>query len=142
MIGQTQAPLRRLIERHGVVDLTNGAVGSFIAEGTTLLFFTGDCERYPEIDDVAIVLPEILKAFLGRFKAGLIDPDADPNAAARFDVIIRPSLVFVHDGQSVGMITRMRDWAVYLDEIGTILCRIDSGDAQESRSEKSEDLSR
>jgi hydrogenase-1 operon protein HyaE len=121
MSNATSAVLRRLLARPDVVELEGEEVDAFTATGTSLLFFTGNSRRYPEIDDVATVLPELMTAFAGRFRVGVVDPDVDRTAAQRFGVSIRPTLVFVRDGVVLGSIARMRDWAVYLAEIAAIV---------------------
>lgn len=113
--------LRRLAETHDVADLTGTALDHALAQGTTLLFFTGDPGRYREIDDVAVVLPELMRAFAGRFRCAMIDPDADKAAAIRFRVTVRPTLVLVRDGTTIGSIPRMRNWSEYLDTLGALL---------------------
>jgi hydrogenase-1 operon protein HyaE len=114
--------LRRLLTKPDVVALSGGeAVAAFVAHGTVALLFTGNAARYPEIDDLAVVLPEIMGEFPGRFHVGVIDPDADRPVAARYKVTIRPTLVFVRDGVILGALPRMRDWAVYLDEVSRLL---------------------
>ncbi len=114
------ASVRRLLARPDVAAVSGDAVDAFVASGRTALFFAGDAARYPEVDDVAVVLPELIDAFSGRFRVGVIDADREPDAARRFGVSVRPTLVFVRDGARLGAIERMRDWAVYLAEIAAI----------------------
>ena len=121
MTHATSAVFQRLLARHDVVQLEGDAVDAFAATGTRVLFFTGNSRRYPEIDDVAAVLPELMSAFAGRFRVGLVDPDVDRAAAQRFGISVRPTLVFLRDGAVLGSIARMRDWAVYLAEIAAIV---------------------
>ncbi len=121
MTGTSSPALQRLAATRDVVDLTGTALDAALAGGTTLLFFTGDAARHKEIDDVAVVLPELAKAFPGRFRCATIDPDRDRDAAARFRVSIRPTLVLVHDGETVGSISRIRSWDDYLRQLGAML---------------------
>ncbi|MDE8342210.1 MAG: hydrogenase [Acidocella sp.] len=112
--------VQRLLDRPGIVQLSNDTADALIAEGDSVLFFTGNAVRYPEIDDVAVILPELLAAFGNRFKVGVINPDTDRAAAKRFKVDIRPSLVFFREGKQLGILARVRDWAIYLDEISAL----------------------
>ncbi|MDR3522273.1 MAG: hydrogenase [Acidocella sp.] len=112
--------VQRLLDRPGIAQLSHDTVDEFIAKGDSILFFTGNAVRYPEIDDVATILPELLAAFGNRFKVGVINPDTDRAAAKHFKVDIRPSLVFLRDGQQLGVLPRVRDWAIYLDEISAL----------------------
>ena len=115
------APLRRLLQMPGIVSLGQDDVDGFTAQGLTALFFTGNPSRYPEIDDLAVVLPELLKQFPGQFRVGVIDPDAEKKLAVRFKISVRPTLLFLRDGTAVLSLPRMRDWSVYMGEISKIL---------------------
>ena len=117
----TSPALQRLLGRDGVQALHGEQIDAFAARGTRVLFFTGDPRRHPEIDDVATVLPELMRAFDGRFGVGLVDPDTDREAMMRWDAGMRPTLVFVRDGVRLGAIPRMRDWAAYLAEVAALL---------------------
>ena len=109
--------VNRLITQYDVHDFTGVALDAFVRDGLTLLFFTGDPIRYPEIDDVAVVLVELIKTCSGRFRCAIISPDHDGPAAARFGVTIRPTLVFVYDGAVMSSLPRMRDWSEYVEKI-------------------------
>jgi hydrogenase-1 operon protein HyaE len=113
--------LRRLLQMPGITALGQDDVEGFTAHGLTALFFTGNPTRYPEIDDLAVVLPELLKEFPGKFRVGVIDPDVEKKLAVRFKVSVRPTLLFLRDGAVVLSLPRMRDWAVYIEEINKIL---------------------
>ncbi|MDR3504730.1 MAG: hydrogenase [Acidocella sp.] len=113
--------LRRLLQMPGITALGQDDVENFTAQGLTALFFTGNVTRYPEIDDLAVVLPELLKEFPGMFRVGIIDPDVEKKLAVRFKISVRPTLLFLRDGAVVLSLPRMRDWAVYIEEISKIL---------------------
>ena len=113
--------LTRLLTKPNVEALTADTLEAFTAQGTTALFFTGNAARYPEIDDLAVVLPEIMAQFPQKFRLGVIDPDTARPAAVKYRITIRPTLVFLRDGVILGALPRMRDWAVYLDEISKLL---------------------
>ena len=107
----------RLITQYDVHDFTGVALDAFVRDGMTLLFFTGDPIRYPEIEDVAVVLMELIKTFKGCFRCAMINPDHDAPAAARFGVTIRPTLVFVYAGAVMSSLPRMRDWSEYVEKL-------------------------
>jgi hydrogenase-1 operon protein HyaE len=115
--------LEKLSRRPDVVALNAASLPAFIAEGTVALFFTGNAERYPEIDDLATVLPELQREFQGQFRIGVIDPDAERDLARKYRISIRPTLVFLRNGAELGTLPRLRDWALYLDEISRLLAR-------------------
>ncbi len=113
--------LRRLLQMPGISELKQDDVDAFAAEGLTALFFTGNVTRYPEIDDLAVVLPELLKEFPNRFRVGVINPDVEKKLAVRFRVSVRPTLLFLRDGAVVLSLPRMRDWVEYIQELNKIM---------------------
>jgi hydrogenase-1 operon protein HyaE len=115
------AALDRLLAKPGITALTPETVEAYIATGTVALFFTGNTTRYPEINDLATILPELMSEFPAQFRVGIIDPDAHRPLAARYKVTIRPSLVFTQNGAVLGSIPRLRDWSTYVTEIATLL---------------------
>ena len=111
-----------LHDNHGLPLLDRQTADAFLAEGgECVLFFTGDPERYKETDDVAVVLPELLKAFGGRLQAGVVAREAERELDERYGFGVRPALAFFREGQYLGAITRMQDWDVYLQRIPEIL---------------------
>jgi len=86
-----------------------------------LLFFTEDPAQFPESDDVAVVLPQLLQAFDGRLQAAVVDRACERRLHGRFPFDGWPALVLLRDGEYVGSIARMREWAVYLSEIERLL---------------------
>ncbi len=86
-----------------------------------MLFCAGDPVQYPECLDVAVVLPEILGAFPGRFRAGIPAMGMEPAMQARYGFNRWPTLVFLRAGAYVGMISGIQDWAVYLARIQELL---------------------
>ncbi|WP_298282163.1 hydrogenase [Acidocella sp.] len=113
--------LRRLLQMTGVNALTETTLEAFLAGGLAALLFTGNAARYPEIEDLAVVMPELMKEFPGAFRIGVIDPDAERKLAARFKITVRPTLVFVKGGEVVLALPRMRDWAEYVREIAPLV---------------------
>lgn len=139
------APLvQRLVTQHGARWIGRPQIEAFLAEtGDRVLFFHGDPVRFPEVVDVAVVLPELQRAVQGRFEVGVV-PRADEDAlAARFDVQRWPSLLFLRDGRYVTVVAGMLDWTDYVARvqqalampatrtpgIGIRVVRADGGDA-------------
>ena len=117
------APLvARLVEVHGARWIGRDALDAFLAEpGDRVLFFHGDPVRFPEVLDVAVVLPELQRAFPGRFQVGVV-PRADEDAvAARFAANRWPSLLFLRDGRYVTLVAGMLDWTDYVARVAEAL---------------------
>lgn len=117
------APLLAQLEtRYGYPVLDADTYERFIADnGTVALFFSSDPAQYPESNDVAVILPELLKAFDGQLQAALIAKSMERELQARFRFTGWPSLVFLRDGGYLGVITGIRDWQGFRQEIAQIL---------------------
>ncbi len=97
---------------------------AFVAEpGMNVLFFPGDPKTVRDATDVAVVLPELVRAFDNQLRPGVI---ADFSSASRelqkhYGFQAYPALVFVRTGEYVGALTRIQNWADYLQDIGELL---------------------
>jgi hydrogenase-1 operon protein HyaE len=114
--------IEQLVEKHGYPRLTADNLDQTLQSDTPLvLFFTEEPKRYPESNDVAVVLPELVKAFPGRLKAVVVDRSLEPVLKDRYDIIVWPTLVFLRGGRFLDKITRIRDWSEYMKRIPQIL---------------------
>jgi hydrogenase-1 operon protein HyaE len=114
--------IARLTETLGYPALDPNNLESFIdAPGDGVIFCGGDPLQYPECLDVAVVLPELLRAFPGRLRAGVAVRELDPILQGRFGLSRWPSLLFVRSGAYVGILAGMLDWPVYLARIQDLL---------------------
>ena len=120
----THPLIERLIGELGyaVVSLDNH--DEFVSTpGMNVLFFPGDPLVVKDSTDVAVVLPELVAAFDGQLNPGVVtDVYGDGLKLKRqYGFSEYPSLVFVRGGDYVGVITRVQDWAVYLERIAELL---------------------
>lgn len=122
------APLRehplfqRLFGQLGYVELDADAVDAFAAgTGESLLFFAEDPARVRETLDLAVILPEIEKAFAGRFRVGVLLPGAAHAVARRYGFRRWPALVMLRGGEYVGTIDGIQDWDVYTARVAELL---------------------
>jgi hydrogenase-1 operon protein HyaE len=86
-----------------------------------MLVFTEDPVRYKETLDLAVIAPEVARAFAGRFRMGVLYPEAARQVAKRFGFTRWPALVMLRDGDYVGAIDGLRNWDEYLEETQTLL---------------------
>lgn len=93
------------------------------ANGDVVLFVGGDWQRHVEVNDVAVILPEILKASNGHLKAAVLDRESERKIQTRYRFNRFPSLIFLRDGGYLGVIQKVLDWADYVTEINEILTR-------------------
>lgn len=91
------------------------------APGDAVLFCAGDPVQHPECLDVAVVLPELLRAFPGRFHAAVASSALESDMQARYGFNRWPTLVFLRDGAYVGVLSGIQDWSVYLARIQDLL---------------------
>lgn len=78
-----------------------------------VLLLAGDAVRFPEGQDVAAVLPELLKATPTACQVGVVRREDEDQVARRFGSQRWPSLVFFRDGQYATVLPGMHDWDVY-----------------------------
>ncbi|GAB6051462.1 hypothetical protein JCM17960_02820 [Magnetospira thiophila] len=101
--------------------VTSTTVDEFlVGDGLRLLFFTGDPERRPEAQDLAVILPELVAELGLDLPVAMIDRADEPELAARFGVLVYPSLVALRGAGVLGVIPRLKDWAVYLHELSAL----------------------
>ena len=111
-----------LVERHGLPLLNEAGLDAFVADGAhSLLFLAGDPVKYPEALDVAVILPELIRAFAGRFQAAVIAAESEHALQARYGFSRWPALVLLRGDAYVGAVTRVRNWDQYLFELSRLL---------------------
>lgn len=88
---------------------------------TVVLFFCNDPVQFPESNDVAVILPELVKAFSNQLQAAVIAKPIERELQARFRFTGWPSLVFLRNGEYLGVITGIRNWYEYIQETAGIL---------------------
>ena len=90
-------------------------------EGVSVLFFAGDPKRFRDTTDVAVVLPELVKAFGGRLNPGVVASADEQELQMRYGFKAWPTLVFMRTGGYLGAITGIQNWGDYLQEIQVLL---------------------
>lgn len=113
-----------IITRHGLHVADEVGLDDLAREHEhIMLVLAGDAERLAESDDVAVIVPELAKAFAGILTVVVATRDSERALQRRFRFQAFPALVFLRDGQYLGAMTRVHDWADYLREIPDILGR-------------------
>lgn len=87
----------------------------------SLLFFVGDIRRYPESNDLAVILPELAKAFADAFQIGLVAQSAEKALQQRYGFSHWPTLVLLRGGDYLGAISKLQDWAAYCADVQRLL---------------------
>lgn len=115
-----------------LIDRLSGQLGYPVLDAATLeafldhdsasvLFFSEDPANYPEANDVAVILPELMVRFAGRARAAVIARTAEKELQPRFGFLQWPALVVCDRHRCRGSIARVRDWSEYLEEFERLL---------------------
>lgn len=114
--------IENMIETYGYPVVTEEDIDVFLdGNEQVVLFFTENANNYPESNDVAIILPELMKVFGGHLVAAVVHRESERPLQRRYRFRGYPALVFLHNGQYLGAITKVRNWTEYLDEFKDIL---------------------
>ncbi len=90
-------------------------------DGAHVVFVPGDAARNLETADVAVILPELVQAFQGRFDCAVAGDAVAQAVGEQAGGFKTPNLVFWRDGRVIGAIPKVRDWSDYMTRIGRIL---------------------
>ncbi len=116
--------LQTIIERENYPVVDEETIEEFLSgRGDVVLFVPGEAKRLVEVDDVAVILPELVKAFKGRLTPCVLDRSSETKIQLRYRFNAFPALIFLRNGGYLGVITRVLDWQDYLKEISEILSR-------------------
>jgi hydrogenase-1 operon protein HyaE len=114
--------IAQLFAKHGYARVDGGNFDTFTQRtGRTLLLFIEDPVRYKEALDVAVIVPEIVRAYPDRFAVGVLLPEAARECHPRYGFRRWPALVMLRDGRYVGAVDGLRTWDEYLAEVARLL---------------------
>jgi hydrogenase-1 operon protein HyaE len=114
--------IKAMIEQYHYPVLNLDNINEYIqSQDECVLFFTENPTRFPESDDVAMILPELVKEYGYRFTAAVIEQDSQRKLQARYDFKEWPTLVFLRKGEYLGAISRVQDWNEYIIKINDFL---------------------
>ena len=120
------APPREVVAPAGVPVIDGANIDQFLnpvggVAPHALIFFVGHATPRPETEDVAIVLPELLRAFDGRLRGAVVAASDEDSLKSRFQVSVTPSLVVTRGPEPVGVLPKIQDWSVYVQKISAWL---------------------
>jgi len=114
--------IRDMIDKYRYPVLGTEDIDEFLAaHDDVVLFFTENPMHFPESNDVAVVLPELMRVFEGRLTAAVISQASERELFKRYNFKGWPSLVFLRRGEYLGVISRVQDWHVYIERIEAML---------------------
>ncbi len=68
-----------------------------------------------------MIVPELARAFAGRFRVGVLLPEAGRALHTRYGFRRWPAIVVLRDGDYVGAIDGLRDWGEYVAAMDDLL---------------------
>ena len=114
--------IQELIDTHQYTVLSEDNMESFLtSHDDVVLFFTENPKNFPESNDVAVILPEILKQFAERLTPAVVDAELERQLQKQYAFNKWPALVFLRRGEYLGVITGMRDWSEFQYEFACVL---------------------
>lgn len=90
-------------------------------DGVAMLVFAEDPQRYKEVLDLAVIVPELHAAAQRSFRVGLLRPEAARTLAPRYGFARWPAFVMLRDGLYLGGVDGIRDWDVYVAELQRLM---------------------
>jgi len=118
-LDRLETAISRMTQKHGFFRVDRSSP-EFPA-GLTALLLTEDPQRNLEVLDACVILPEALKQAGERLACWVAGPDFAPALMQRYGVARAPAVVFLRDGQFVGVLNGIRDWNEYQAEIERLL---------------------
>jgi hydrogenase-1 operon protein HyaE len=114
--------LQALIDEHQYSLLTEDSVDEFLqAHDDVVLFFSENPQHFPESNDVAVILPQLMAQFGDRLIPGVVAEAAERALHKRYGFNKWPALVFLRRGDYLGVITGMQNWTEFQAEFERIL---------------------
>ncbi|MBY4677397.1 hypothetical protein [Marinobacterium arenosum] len=111
----------RLVDDYGYPLLDGDSFDGFVErQPYSLLFFSEAPARFPESNDLAVILPELVKAF-PQLSVAVIARSAEKALQGRYNFQQWPTLVLLKQGRYLGQISRVQNWDDYLSEIDRML---------------------
>lgn len=113
--------INRLIEELHYPQLDETNFSEFIKKHSySVLFCTEQPHRFPESNDVAVILPELVNAF-PQLVPAVVATEYEKSVQGRYNFTVWPTLVFLKEGRYLAHISKVQDWDVYRAEINSIL---------------------
>lgn len=114
--------VQRLVSDCGASWVDENTIDAWAAlGGNRVVLFAGDAVRFPEGQDVAVVLPELRRACSADFQIAVVPRQKEEALARRYGSNRWPTLLFLRDGKYVTTLSGMHDWDIYVKEVDRAL---------------------
>ena len=112
----------RLVKELDYAQLDTDNFDTFVrAHEHSVLFCSSDPKSFPESNDVAVILPELIAAFSQRLVPAVVARSFENTLQRRYGFKAWPALVFLRRSDYLGAICRVQNWSDYCDQINTLL---------------------
>lgn len=114
-----ETAIARMVQKHDffAVDRSDVEFGA----GLAALLLTDDSQRNLEVLDACVILPEALKTLGEAVVRRVAGPEVSQALMQRYGVVRAPAVVFLRDGQFLGVLQGIRDWREYQEELARLL---------------------
>lgn len=116
-----QTAISRMVQKNGFAPFSPDFQVDRSAPVLIALLLTEDPQRNPEVLDACVILPEALKPLGERIVRLVAGPEVSAPLLQRYGVARAPAVVFLRDGEFVGVLQGIRDWREYQDEVARLL---------------------
>jgi hydrogenase-1 operon protein HyaE len=123
-----ETAIARMVQKHGFFPVDRapkevplGESEAEFTEGLTALLLTDDPQRNLEVLDACVILPEALKPLGEAVARRVAGPEVSQALMQRYGVARAPAVVFLRDGQYLGVLQGIRDWREYQEELARLL---------------------
>ncbi len=116
-----QAAIARLVQKHGFLEISAEMPVDRSNARLVALLLTEDPQRNLEVLDACVILPEALKPLGGQVARQVAGPDVSATLLRHYGVARAPAVVFLREGEFVGVLQGIRDWNEYQAEVERLL---------------------
>ncbi len=114
-----ETAIGRMEQKHGFSRVHRGS--DAFPSGLAALLLTDDPQRNLEVLDACVILPEALKPLGDSVVRCVAGAELAAELLARYGVARAPAVVFLRDGEFVGVLQGIRDWGDYQTEVARLL---------------------
>ncbi len=118
-LDRLETSISRMTQKHGFERVDRDTPP--YPAGLTALLLTDDPQRNLEVLDACVILPEALKPLGEQISRRVAGPEASAELMKQFGVARAPAVVFLRDGQFVGILNGIRDWGEYQNEVSRLM---------------------
>lgn len=116
-----QTAIARLVQKHGFVEISAEMPVDRSNARLVALLLTEDPQRNLEVLDACVILPEALKPLGEQIARQVAGPEVSAPLLQRYGVARAPAVLFLRDGEFVGVLQGIRDWNEYQAEVERLL---------------------